>query len=273
MNSYLWINKTLDVKVKNVVKTKNEDFKLDYTVRLHEMSNIVKTLKKHLESTKLIEKQDAAFQHILQERNFFRANSLALAEENEELKKKLNQSRFKLKNLEIDNGNYRTFLFKNREIEAKNEMARQKHTFRVLSELAKDKNTEEKEEKESMEDFEEKSIEYKQSQRNQFSAKRMFKANWQVFKNKNVFVGNIYNTMKKTNYSSYSRIKFKKIGDDNYKGLDPFEIKKNKFRLKSCCTSKKGLIKQNVKRKEKKMFGKESFKLNKDYTLSFLLRE
>lgn len=243
------------------------------------MANIIKNLKKHLESTKLIEKQNAAFQQVLQERNFFRANSLALAEENEELKKRLGQMKFKIKNLEIDNGNYKTFLYKNREAEVKDEMERQKHTFKILDKITNQQlnkvNIDYDVEKPREVSYNSKTS--KNHKEIDFDAKRMFKANWQVFKNKNAFADNIYNTIKDrtivSGYSSYGKIKFKKISNGG-SAKGPFNVKNNKFRLKSCCP-KKNMNDQTIvnKRNKKNVFAKESFKLNKDYTLSYLLRQ
>lgn len=102
------------------------------------LEKVIAGLKKHIAMGKIIEKRDENFQKILKERNFFRENTIRLTEESEGHKKSITKLQQKVRNLEIDNNNYRTYLFKNREIESRHEYKRQEHTIEVLGHMTKE---------------------------------------------------------------------------------------------------------------------------------------
>lgn len=102
------------------------------------VEKVVQGLKKHIENAKVLEKRDSNFQKLLQERNFFRSNMLSLTQENECLQKTVSKLQTKVRNLEIDNNNYRTYLFKNREVESKHEYKHLGQTNEALNRITKE---------------------------------------------------------------------------------------------------------------------------------------
>ena len=253
------------------------------------VETIIQGLKKHIEMSKILEKRDQNFQKILQERNFFRTNAISYSEENKKLQDKVSKLQQKVRDLEIDNKNYRTYLFKNRDIDSKFECKRQEHNLEVLNQMTKDnlqirsilnpgsrndaKRTNEE-------------LGYHQSQliiketfsKNPKEKENSFNANWKMFKKKETFVESLSKPHTRvvrpiSNYTDGMKNGLCTV-TDKMAAYRPISNLKHKRRLKSCVRSNGLKDKPSTAkaRFETKLKG-DNFKVGMDNTLSFLLKD
>lgn len=102
------------------------------------LEKVIKDLKKEIEIEKTAETRDKKSKMLLKERNYYKANSMALMAKNDKLREKVEKLQDHNRNLEIDNHNLKRFFYKQKEKETVKEQKRQENNFELLDHVTKD---------------------------------------------------------------------------------------------------------------------------------------
>lgn len=275
----------MESNLRQVLEIQEDEYMQDFKIHMKTVEKVIQGLKRHLDASRVLEKRDQSFQKILKERNFFRANAISLSEENKRLEKNLAKLQTKMRNLEIDNNNYRTFLFKNKESEPRKDFKPQVNTLELLSKITQDNLRVKSFVNSDLRDASRENVHelgYRETQtiikttfnRTKREGENVFKANWSLFKKKETFVDSI-NKAKMRASRPLSNYKCPDLGIGNIKEMGPCPQSpklKQKERLKSClqirtADTKMGQLKGRLASK----FKGEKFRVGPDKTLSFLL--